>query len=37
MPNTEGNLIAVYEQESVKSFGKCLRYALWRDEDSELL
>lgn len=33
MPDSETSLSAVFEEESIKSFGKCLRYALWRDED----
>jgi len=33
MSNDEQKLSSVYEEESVKSFGRCLRYALWRDED----
>jgi hypothetical protein len=33
MPSSDSKLSDVFAEESVKSFGKCLRYALWRDED----
>jgi|SRR5579883_41004 hypothetical protein len=33
MSNSEISLASVFAEESIKSFGKCLRYALWRDDD----
>lgn len=33
MSNTEPGLSELFGEQCIKSFGKCLRYAIWRDED----
>lgn len=33
MPNTQPDLTEIYGSPPVKSFGRALRYALWRDDD----